>query len=123
MSAFFSRLYVASQSPLSELLGAVAHVLDGDEDMSTITTSVASTYFSTSDDYDCAAVQRDATDFIRYPYSVEIEAAPNVGLDRYLEEVALIMRTLHTLGSNVVASCDWEDLLPGSGKLGAAFAG
>lgn len=123
MKPFFSRLYVASPRPLSELVDAIARVLDASEHMCTITTPVASTDLLTNDDYDRAALEWDASDYIRYPYSVDIESAPNVGLYRYLDEVALIMRTLHSHGSNVVASCDWEELLPGAGKLGAAFAG
>ena len=45
--------------------------------------------------FDRAAIERDPTDFIRYPYSVEIEAEPGATLDRYLEVVASIMMALH----------------------------
>jgi hypothetical protein len=118
---FYTRLYIDSKFHLPALVGAIARALGGRLEMSSVDTGVLSADFHTSDDYDRARVQHDPSDFLRYPFSVEVEAIASVPLDRYLDEVALMMRELQALGANVAASCDWEDLLPGGGKLGTAF--
>ena len=121
MTAFYTRLYVASDVPLSDLRLAVARAFDANIEMFTVSTDAASIDFYASDDSDPPSVERDPGNFLRYPYCIEIDASPTVTLERYLEIVASTMRQLHALGANVVASCDWEDRLPGSGKLGAVF--
>jgi len=72
-----------------------------------------------NDDYSPEVLQRDPTDFVYFPYTVEIEAASEgMGLKRYLGVVATVMEALAGSGMRVVAACDWEDRLPGGGRLG-----
>jgi hypothetical protein len=121
MDAFFTRLYVSSSLPLADLVDVAESALSTDADGRSITTDVVDVSFGKGDDFDPVVVSRDPTNFLRYPYSVEIEAMEGATLEQYLDVVALLMRELHKRGATIVASCDWEDDLPGSGRLGDVF--
>ncbi|MBL4635469.1 MAG: hypothetical protein JKY56_16530 [Kofleriaceae bacterium] len=78
---------------------------------------------SSSKDFDTDVIARDPSEFIYYPYTVDVESAPGLSLKSYLEQVSTVMIHLAGEGATVVASCDWEQHLPGSGRLGSPFGG
>jgi hypothetical protein len=122
MEPLYSRLYVHTALELEELLKAVADCLAGEIDRDTVVAPALEADVRRSDDFDEEAVQRDPSDFIHYRYSVEVESTAALAIDGFLEALAKLMKMLESLGANVVAACDWEERLPGAGRLGPAFA-
>lgn len=106
---------------LTELLERVAEVLEGTVDMQTVVSNELEADVRMSDEFEPKLIERDAGDFIHYPYSVEVEAIKGTPLQTYLDLVGRLMVQLCGAGAAVVASCDWERDLPGFGKLGAPF--
>lgn len=58
-------------------------------------------------------------EFLRFPYVIAIQPIEMVelSLEEYLDRVGLLMEALAAGGMRVVAACDWEDQLPGGGRL------
>jgi hypothetical protein len=76
-------------------------------------------YVGTNDEFSLAASYAEPPDFVAFAISVEVASDDQqVSIAEYLERVGLIMNALHGAGMAVVASCSWEHLLPGGGKLG-----
>jgi hypothetical protein len=119
----FTRLYVDGSMMLEALLLGVMRSIGGTRERNSVETSDLTVDVRRNDDFDQASLDSDPRDYLRYRYSVEIEGTEAVPLTQYLESVATIMQGIFDLGANVVASCDWEDALPGSGRLGPVFAG
>jgi hypothetical protein len=54
-----------------------------------------------------------------FPCTVEVVGDSDTSsVAEYLRIVGVVMEALHQGGSKVVAACDWEEQLPGRGKLG-----
>ena len=122
MERHYTRLYVDSAMSLSQLLEVAARAVGGTLDADTVIAGDVQIDVRMNDDFDRHAVNIDPTDFIHYVYSIEIEEDSRVALESYLELVRKVMCAIQTGRSNVVAACDWEDELPGAGKLGPAFS-
>ncbi len=117
-----ARLYVNALMTPSELTARVAEALGGVVGRGGFATAALEGDVRRGADHEPATVAMDPQDYIRYPYAVEVEGRDGVELNRYVEGVGQVMRVLERLGASVVAACDWEDELPGAGKLGPAFA-
>jgi hypothetical protein len=121
MSEFYTRLFVDSSASLQTLLARLAVATSGAIDEGTLVAApfeldVRRNEFARERDIESAE-----GDFMFFPYSVEIVADPRAADEmRYVAFVELVMRTLHAGGMTVVAACDWEDKLPGCGRLDAA---
>ena len=65
-----------------------------------------------------------AYDFVTFKFLVEVyDESCEVELDAYLEQLARVMLALQDMGARVVAACDWEERLPGGGRLGVESLG
>ena len=118
----YTILYVDSTSTLEKLFNEVAYAVEGTIRRGTVFSKCVEVDVRVNEYFEQRIIDRDPGDFIHYAYTVEVEANEGVSLDYYLEAVSSLMRCLHAKDVNVVAACDWEDKLPGSGKLGKAFA-
>jgi hypothetical protein len=121
MEAPYTRLYVNCDAALNELREHVAAALNGQIEFRTVVAYAVEADVMENIDSDPSSVLNAPCDFIHYPYSVEIEGTSNVTLAEYINVVSHVMRSLHSTGAWIVASCDWESDLPGSGKLGGPF--
>ena len=62
----------------------------------------------------------ESGDFISYAYTVEVVSVEDMPLNTYIDLTSNVMNHLHKNNAKVVAACDWEDQLPGAGKLGVS---
>lgn len=118
---FYVRLYVDLESHPEVLLQQLAGFVDGDVKRRTVAAKGLEVDVSRNDEFSPDRLRSDKRDFLYYPLSFDIEATGGTPLDEFLAEVGRIMNWLASLGASVVASCDWEELLPGHGKVGAPF--
>jgi hypothetical protein len=119
----YCRLYVQSAASLEALQRLVVVAATGDVASPSQVLRDVLIDVRISDDYDVRGVERDPTHFVYYRYSVDVQATAVTPVADFLDLVSLLMRAIESEGANVVASCDWEDELPGSGKLGPDFHG
>jgi hypothetical protein len=108
---FYTRLFVKMATTHDILLQRVAAILNGQIDIWTVEADGLVADVRPNED-----AEGDATDFIHYPYTVEV-ATQSLELEDYLSRVGAVMNALHAEGAAVVAACDWEDVLPGRGSL------
>jgi len=119
VTRLYTRLFVDGRSPLAGVLATVTASVSGRVESGTVFGAGCALDARTNDDYSSQALQRDPADFVYFPYTVEIEAAgERMSLKQYLGVVGTVMQALAGAGMRVVAACDWEDRLPGRGRLG-----
>jgi len=121
MTALYTRLYVNSALSTEHLLRRVAEVISGSVGIETVVSEHVEVDVRANDDFDPKALHQEPRDFIHFSYSVEVETRIGLPLGSYLSIVGQLMRGLSDVGASVVASCEWEERLPGSGRLGPAF--
>lgn len=115
MKEFYTKLFVDIDITLEALLQMVADILAGNIDMRTIeTNSVEVDVFQN----EYALKATNSSDFIFYAYTVEVVNVEEMPLNVYIDLTSRVMNHLHKNSARVVAACDWEDQLPGGGKLG-----
>ncbi len=107
----YTKLFVNMNTTHDVLLQRVATILNGRIDLWTVEADSLAADVRPNEEAEC-----NATDFIHYPYTVEV-ISQGLELEEYLGRVGAVMNALHTEGAAVVAACDWEDLLPGRGSL------
>lgn len=49
--------------------------------------------------------------FLFFPLTIDIDKQKNVSIDAYINDISKVIRCLQSVGFNVVAACDFEDLL------------
>ncbi len=119
MARLYTELFVNAPSDLGTLVSKVASAVSGTVDLDTVTGMACEMDVRKSDDYSPEMLARDPSDFIYFPYTVEIEPVrSDLDLERYLAVVGSVMESLARTGMQVVAACDWENRLPGRGRLG-----
>jgi hypothetical protein len=115
MKELYTKLYVEIYNTLEELLQMVADVLVGNIDMTTIETNLIEVDVIHNE---FASKVTEPDDFISYAYTVEVVNVVEMPLNVYIDLTSDIMNHLNENNAKVVAACDWEDQLPGGGKLG-----
>jgi hypothetical protein len=119
MDELFATFYVDSSRPYAGVLQAVAKVLDGEVARWTVETEFLEVDVRSNDDYRSPQRASSPDNFLYFPYTLDVEAVGgNVGLDPFLAAVSKLMIGLAGLGMRVVVACDWEEQLPGRGRLG-----
>lgn len=119
MSDLYAKMFVSTARTRAELLAVVAKALDGARRGSTVVTPECEADVRGNDDYSPEALGADPTDFVYFPYTVEIfSSGEDPRIDAFLETASFLMNHLFSAGMKVVVACDWEDQLPGRGKLG-----
>jgi hypothetical protein len=116
--ALFTRLFVETDLPAYVLLRRVAQRLGGTVELNTVTAGPLEVDIRENRELRSpgqAVAPEDG--FLYFSLTAEVESE-TMALDAYLSNVAAVMLSLHEVGAKVVAACDWEDLLPGGGKLG-----
>jgi hypothetical protein len=108
----YTRLFVdtptldALRASVAALIGGRVHIEGGSIEVDVDTNPYASP----------PAPHVNTEDFMEFPFTVEL-FADSSDLESYLAVVAAVMTGLHAQGASVVAACDWESRLPGSGAL------
>ncbi|MGH1487219.1 MAG: hypothetical protein ACRBCI_13480 [Cellvibrionaceae bacterium] len=115
MTEFYTKLFVKIDISLQALLQVVASICNGDIDVMTVEAGRYEVDVLENKD---ASVISDPSDFMSFDYIVEIVNIEDTTLDAYLEFTGNLMTKLNSNDAKVVAACDWEEKLPGSGKLG-----
>lgn len=119
MAHLYTRIFVNTTSGLDAVVSAVAAAVSGRSELGTVTGMGCELDVRTNDDYSGQSLARDPSDFVYFPFTVEVEAARNnMPVDSYLSVVGRVMEALAISGMQVVAACDWEERLPGRGRLG-----
>jgi hypothetical protein len=118
MAELGSTVFVRFEGSLEDLLDVVTSLAIGRRERRTVTREPYKLYVRPND----YRLQQDAgsraDDFLQYPYTVDILADSNdVHLEDYLGFVGQLLVALHAKEMDVVTACDWEDRLPGKGKL------
>ena len=113
----YTRIFVDTQRMHSAVLRTVAEVLGGQVDGWTVRAGDVEVDVRKNSDAlaEPSAAGEDA--FLHFPLTAEV-VTQTLSLEAYLSRVAAIMERLHQDGAKVVAACDWEEQLPGGGKLG-----
>ncbi len=66
---------------------------------------------------DAAGAGDPGDDFVRWPVSIELEAAADAGEEVMVETVSKVLWALWNAGHGAVAACDFEDELPWNGGI------
>jgi len=114
MLEFYTRLFVEIDTTLGKLLQLVATDCNGTIDMMTVKLEEFEMDIIKSE---YTLTYHDPHDFMSYSYNIEVVNIKEVSLDDYLIFVGKLMNKLYNHNAKIVASCDWEDDLPGHGKL------
>ena len=114
MAEFYTKLFVQIDIALQELLQLVANTCSGNIDVVTIEVDKIEIDIMKNES---APTISDPNDFMSYPYTAEVVNIEDMSLESYLEFTGSLMKNLNSNGAKVVAACDWEDKLPGHGKL------
>lgn len=115
MSELFAKLFVRTERDLSSLISTVAEIVSGRVEPFG---GVQAGNF----ELDVGANEyRELTsedDFMRFPYAIDVFVlSASVSEAEFVEFLSRAMRALHERRMQVVAACDWEESLPGRGKL------
>ena len=118
MSELYTKLFVRTDHSHAELLAQLAAALQGDVEGWTIALDDCEIDVRLNDEASASVRAQNADNFLYFPYTVEV-VCDSVGgdVERYVSRVGSIMNTLHQAGMAVVAACDWEERLPGGGRL------
>jgi hypothetical protein len=119
MADLYTKLYVRTTVSHAQLLNMVASIARGTVDAWTVVGRGLEIDVRPNEDAVGTEPSSEPSEaFLHSPFTVEVvsDAGP-AGLRRYLSEVGALMTGLHKAGMQVVANCDWEDKLPGKGRL------
>lgn len=113
----YARVFVKVAGTLQELFGIVTSFVPGVYGCLNVVAQPYTLDFS-SNPYRSNLENSSPDDFLQYPYAIEVFAdGKAVSLEEYLGFVSRLMTTLYDKGMDVVVACDWEERLPGGGKL------
>lgn len=120
MSELYTKLFVRSERAHPDLLALVADACDGKvEEGWTVVAGEYEIDVRPNDDATGEAQREHPGDFLYFPYTVEVVTDVNAcETADYIDFVGSLMNRLHSEGMQVVAACDWENELPGGGRLG-----
>ena len=113
----FSKIFVKGDCTHAALLSLVAEALPGEIDDWTVVGDDCEVDVRPNEDHSPEALRRDPTDFVYFPYTVEV-ASTGAGCTDHVHRVAVLMQAMHERGMQVVTASDWESELPGKGRLG-----
>jgi hypothetical protein len=114
---FYSKIFVKGDCTHAELLSLVAHALPGMIDDWTVVGNDCEVDVRPNEDYSPEALESAPTDFVYFPYTVEV-VSTCVECTDHVRTVSALMRAIHDRGMPVVTASDWENTLPGKGRLG-----
>ncbi|MBV7297296.1 hypothetical protein [Enterovibrio paralichthyis] len=115
MEEFYTKIFVDAKIELTDLIEHVREVVGGILSIDTVLTNSLELDVKRNDLGLSSSYSGD--EFLTYRYTVEVVSVIDIELGEYLEEVSKIMISLSELGFSVVAACDWEEQLPGRGRL------
>ena len=119
MSELYAKLFVDTSADHAALLRVVRDCTNGVQDDWTIVSSSVEAEVRPNDDSRLPARDDSPDDFVYFPFTIDIEPVnAGCGLDEFLKGISTIVVGLAQSGMRVVAACDWEDALPGGGRLG-----
>ena len=120
MSELYSKLFVQTPRSHPDLLTFVASASKGTvDDGWTVVSGLYEMDVRPNDESTEEAHRAHPGDFLYFPYTVEVVTESIAGeTSDYVQFVASLMKQLYADGMQVVAACDWEDELPGGGRLG-----
>ena len=114
----YTKLFVNIEMTHDELLRFVARLFGGDIEMWTVVCRSLDFDVRPNDDVDIQVLDSALDEFIRFPFTIEVASTTDITLEDYLAAIARLMIEIETKSGSVVAACDWEDMLPGEGRLG-----
>lgn len=115
----YTRIYVNGDADVLTVVDIIASATSGTIDWSTVIGMNCNIHVEQSDDFSPQALSVDPSDFIHFPINVEVESInTDMTLAGYLSVVSTVMESLARSGMQVVAACEWEDQLPGGGRIG-----
>lgn len=120
MEELYTRLFVSSDRSHQDLLALVAEACAGKIEQGwTVVSGHYEVDVRPNDEGTEEARRAHPGDFLYFPFTAEVVTGEEANdVVAYIRFVGLLMNKLHAHGMRVVASCDWEDDLPGGGRLG-----
>jgi hypothetical protein len=114
----FCALYVDTPLDHRALLRAISGLTAGTEEMRTVS-SADLEITVLEGDYPRSQLAEAPDDFVRFPYVLEVNPGPALADDHdaYVTRLGALLLAMSALGLRVVAACDFEERLPGHGKL------
>ncbi|MBD1556271.1 hypothetical protein HC752_04915 [Vibrio sp. S9_S30] len=113
---FHTKIFVDANTELADLITRLSKLVDGTVSIDTVLTNALELDVKRNDLGPSASHNID-DGFLAYGFTVEIVNTVDMRFDLYLEAVGDIMMNLNERGHSVVASCDWEEKLPGCGRI------
>ena len=114
MIEFYTKLFVDINISLKALVGLIANICDGQVDLTTVELEDFEIDIGQNE---YAEMINDITDFMSFKYTVEVVNKEDIKLEEYLLFISNLMLKINSQKAKVVAACDWEEMLPGKGKL------
>jgi hypothetical protein len=119
MSELYAKLFVDTRMGHADILKTTADAVKGQLQQWTIEAADVEIDVRPNDDYNSPQRALAPDDFLYFPFALDVEASSDaVPLKRFLDVLSQLMQQFATAGMRVVVACDWEDDLPGGGRLG-----
>ena len=120
MGELYTKLFVSFERSHQDFLASVAKACAGKvEERWTVVSGDYEMDVRPNDEGTEEARRTHPGGFLYFPFTIEVVTGRNPGeVASYVGFVGSLMAKLHAEGMEVVASCDWEDGLPGGGHLG-----
>lgn len=109
----YCKVYVDTHVPKSDLIRLIQSALAGNpEGRATIRTSSCVIDVEDNDDFSAEKQSDPANGFLYFRYYLDIEPVENVGRERYVAVLSVLLDNLREKGCKAVPACDFEDALP-----------
>ncbi len=113
----YSKFYVYFLGEIEVLIGILNEYARGEIDLNVIYFDGYTLSVIRNKEYDEEKFMKNKSDFIFYPFFLELEAESNIEFNEYLKVVTDFFLLLKAKGINTTVSSNFENLLPLNGTF------
>jgi hypothetical protein len=111
---FFCRINVQAEMPHEEFVSFLARQVGGCSRMNAVRSRTLDILVDENDVFDAAKSHTGADRWLYFRYTLEVDPVKGVAAEDYIASVGALLKSLWTACMDAVASCDFEDRLPGN---------
>lgn len=116
MEEYYTKLFVNAPGNLKAFILEVGNIAGGEISLDTVV-SVSLELDIKRNDMGHSQMGGPENDFLHFGFTIDVVNAVEMTLAHYLDQVGTVMTRLGEKGYCVVAACDWEEALPGRGRI------
>ena len=118
MERAYAELYIRTDLDVMQVASAIAPAVNGTKTGAVVVAGGFEVEVRTNPNVNDRAADSSSDDFLFFPLMAEVEALQPGAFDEdFVQGVAAAMLAVAATGASVVVACDFEDRLPGDGRL------